>query len=98
LVLLQTLIDQSRQPTGRLGRLMLRIMNSSHRSLVSLGLSKLHPCKSILDVSCGGGNAVFQMAQSGKFEHIYGIDFSQDAVALTTAWNKKYKFKEACCN
>jgi len=88
--ILQTLIEQSKMPTGRLGRIMLRFMNSGHRNLTLWGLSKLQSCKKVLDVSCGGGNAILLMAETGKFERIYGIDFSPDAVSLATAKNRKY--------
>ena len=86
----QTLIEQSRMPSGMLGRTMLRIMNGAHRSLISWGLSQLKPCKYILDVSCGGGNAIFIMAKTDKFKHIYGIDLSEDAILLATKKNRKY--------
>ena len=69
---------------------MLRIMNSAHRSLTLWGISKLEPCKSVLDVSCGGGNAIHLMAEDGKFECIYGIDFSSESIYLATAKNRKY--------
>ena len=88
--LFQTLIEQSRLPTGRLGRIMLRIMNNAHRSLTLWGLSKLQPCQNVLDVSCGGGNAILLMAESGKFECIYGIDYSPDAVFLANTKNQNH--------
>ncbi|MDR0509280.1 MAG: class I SAM-dependent methyltransferase [Candidatus Methanoplasma sp.] len=88
--LFKILIEQSRLPTGRLGRIMLRIMNNAHRGLTLWGLSKLQPCQNVLDVGCGGGNAVRLMAETGKFGCIYGIDLSPDAVSLTIAKNHKY--------
>ena len=84
------LIEQSKLPSGRLGRMMLRIMNNAHRGLTIWGLSLLQPCQKILDISCGGGNAIFLMAKTGKYERIYGVDLSPDAVALATAKNRKY--------
>lgn len=86
----QILTEQSKMPTGRLGRIMLRIMNSAHRDMTLWGLSKLQSCQKVLDVSCGGGNAVRLMAEKGNFERIYGIGFSQDAVSIATANNHKY--------
>ena len=86
----QTLIEQSRLPTGWFGRMMLRIMNNAHRGLTLWGLSKLQPCQKVLDVSCGGGNAILSMIKTGKFQRIYGVDLSLDAVSLTTAKNRKY--------
>jgi ubiquinone/menaquinone biosynthesis C-methylase UbiE len=87
--ILETLIEQSKNPSGRLGQIMLKIMNNAHRDLTLWGLSQLQSCKNILDVSCGGGNAIHLMAESNKFEKIYGIDFSQDAVELSIKKNQK---------
>jgi ubiquinone/menaquinone biosynthesis C-methylase UbiE len=86
--LIQKLIEQSKQPTGRLGKTMLRIMNNAHRSMALLAISKLKPCENVLDVSCGGGDALRLLAEAGKFERIYGIDFSPDAVTLAAKLNK----------
>jgi ubiquinone/menaquinone biosynthesis C-methylase UbiE len=86
----QTLIAQSKMPTGRLGKMMLRIMNSAHHSLTLWGVSRLKPCRKVLDVSCGGGNAIHMMAETGKFEQIFGIDLSFDAISLTVEKNHKY--------
>jgi hypothetical protein len=44
----QTLIEQSRMPSGILGRTMLRIMNGAHRSITAWGLSQLKACKMFL--------------------------------------------------
>lgn len=88
--LLQSLIEQSRLPSGTLGRIMLRIMNKAHHSLTLWGLSKLMSGDNILDVSCGGGNAVWTMAQTGKYKHIFGIDYSTDALSIAASKNKKY--------
>jgi len=87
---MKKLIEQSRNPSGTLGRIMLRIMNNAHRSLTAWGLLQVQPCENILDVSCGGGNAIFTMAKKGTFEHIYGIDFSQDAIAFAMKKNQSY--------
>ena len=83
--LMQPLIEQSKNPSGLLGKVMLRIMNNAHRSLTVWGLSMLKPADKILDVSCGGGNAVSLMAASGRFRKIHGIDFSPDAVSSAAA-------------
>ena len=88
--LTQKLIEQSKLPSGWLGRMMLRIMNNAHQNLTQWGLSKLQPCDKILDVSCGGGNAVLLMAKTNKFKRVYGIDFSPDAISLAAAKNREY--------
>ncbi|MDR2737244.1 MAG: class I SAM-dependent methyltransferase [Gracilibacteraceae bacterium] len=86
----QKLIEQCKTPRGLLGRIMLRIMNGAHRGLTVWGLAKVPPCSKVLDVGCGGGAALSLMAETDRFEHIYGIDISPDAVSLATAKNRRH--------
>lgn len=87
--LLQNLIEQSRLPHGITGRLMLKIMNNAHKGLTLWGVEKLTAGKNVLDVSCGGGGAIRLLAESGKFQHVYGIDLSLEAVTLSTKYNQR---------
>lgn len=87
--IMQSLIEQSKMPSGVLGKMLLRIMNNAHHSLTLWGLSGLHPAHSVLDVSCGGGHAISLLADMGQFEKIYGIDYSKDAVSLAISKNQK---------
>lgn len=87
--ILQKLIEQSRLPNGFIGKVMLKIMNNMHKELTLWGISKLSPGKYVLDASCGGGSAIGLIHESGKFERIYGIDLSPEAVALAIDHNKR---------
>lgn len=87
--IIQHLIEQSRLPSGLIGKMMLKIMNNAHKELTQWGIARLSAGKNALDVSCGGGSAIRLMFESGKFEHIYGVDLSPEAVALATAYNQK---------
>ncbi|MHA7966763.1 class I SAM-dependent methyltransferase [Paenibacillus sp. CAU 1782] len=86
--ILQKLIEQSRLPHGFIGKVMLKIMNNAHKELTLWGISKLSKGKNVLDASCGGGSAIGLLSKSGKFERIYGIDLSPEAVALASDHNK----------
>lgn len=88
--IMQSLIEQSKAPSGRLGKILLRIMNRSHRGLTLWGLSALHRGHTVLDIGCGGGKAIFLLAGMGKFKKIYGVDFSKDAVSFAAAKNRKH--------
>jgi ubiquinone/menaquinone biosynthesis C-methylase UbiE len=88
--IVQTLIEQSKNPSGVVGRIMLRIMNTAHRGLVLWGLADLQHGKTFLDVSCGGGNAIYILANRGSFERLYGIDFSQDSISIATNKNREH--------
>lgn len=86
--ILQKLIEQSRMPYGFVGKIMLKIMNNAHKELTLWGISKLSAGKNVLDASCGGGSAIGLIHKSGKFERIYGIDLSSEAVDLASNYNK----------
>lgn len=88
--ILQSLIEQSRQPSGWLGSVMLRIMNGAHKDMTAWGLSQLKPGETILDVSCGGGAAIEAVARAGVYTQVYGIDISPEAVRLSTKRNKPF--------
>ena len=84
-----TLIKQSKQPTGYLGGIMLRIMGQAHRRLAKWAVSKLAGGGYALDVGCGGGYGVKMIAQTGKFSYVWGVDISNKAVLLANAANQK---------
>jgi len=88
--LFRVLLEQSRLPSGRLGRAMLRIMGGAHQHLMIWGIAQLPSCENVLEVSCGGGNVLAALAESGRFAHVCGIDFSQDAIALAVKRNEKH--------
>lgn len=87
--LLNYLIEQSKKPSGFIGKIMLKIMNRAHKGLTKWGLSQLKAGTSCLDIGCGGGNALKLLSKANLFEKLYGIDFSIDAVKLANKKNRK---------
>jgi len=83
-------VNQCQNPTGWLGRLVLRNMNARHSEVTDWGLSQASIGKQdiILDVGCGGGRTVSKLAAiaTGK---VYGIDHSTESVAIATRTNKQ---------
>ena len=90
----QKSIEQSRVPTGRLGRIMLLVMGKVYQSMTAWGLSKIDTCEKVLDVGCGAGGAIYQMAKSNKFKSIYGIDISQESINLAQTKNQDFVKKD----
>jgi ubiquinone/menaquinone biosynthesis C-methylase UbiE len=86
--ILDKLIEQSRMPSGFLGKTMLSIMNRAHNGMTIWGISQLKSGERVLDVSCGGGNAIGLMAAKKLYNTVYGIDYSADAVAMAKKYNK----------
>ena len=87
--LFKKLVMQCRKPSGRLGRLVGRSMNIGHAKIRQWGLSHISilPDSCVLDIGCGGGKAVQEIASSVSKGKVYGIDYSEDMVQLSKKVN-----------
>ena len=85
-------VNQCQHPTGWLGRLILRNMNSRHSKVTDWGLSQASIGKQdiILDVGCGGGRTVSKLAAIASQGKVYGIDHSTQSVSTATRTNKQW--------
>src|SRR5580698_6496904 len=85
-------VTQCQNPTGWLGRLVLRNMNSRHSKLTDWGLSHASIGKQgiVLDVGCGGGRTVSKLAAIATHGKVYGIDHSKESVAMATRTNQQW--------
>lgn len=88
---MSNLLDQCRKPTGWLGRLFLWIMNLRHSKLTDWGLQQVSVGKgdTILDVGCGGGETVRKLAAIAAEGKVYGIDHSEQSVAVARRTNRQ---------
>ena len=89
--LAEKMLEQCRNPTGILGRLVARSMNYGHSRITQWGLSHVSINKNdtILDIGCGGGKTVRTLAERATEGRVYGIDYSEDCVAVASKINKK---------
>ncbi len=89
--LLNALIEQAKNPRGWLGKTMLNIMNQAHNKMTVWGLEKvqLKDKDVILDIGCGGGQTLKILSSLISNGTIYGVDYSEKAVATTTDKNWK---------
>ena len=85
-------VNQCQNPTGWLGRFVLRNMNSRHSKVTDWGLSHASIGKQdiILDVGCGGGRTVSKLAAIATQGTVYGIDPSTESVAIAMRTNKQW--------
>jgi ubiquinone/menaquinone biosynthesis C-methylase UbiE len=85
-------VNQCQNPTGWVGRLVLRNMNSRHSQVTDWGLSHASIGKQdvILDVGCGGGRTVSKLAAMAPQGKVYGIDHSAESVAMALRTNKQW--------
>ncbi|MBW1782457.1 MAG: class I SAM-dependent methyltransferase [Deltaproteobacteria bacterium] len=87
--LLEKFVMQCRKPSGRFGRFVGRSMNLGHSKVRRWGLSHISitPDAYILDIGCGGGRTVKEIASSVPEGKVYGIDYSKDMVQLSKRVN-----------
>jgi len=90
--LTQQRLTNARKPIGRFGRLLIRAMNISHYQLTGWGLTHLSIGKqdTILDIGCGGGGAIHQLAKKATNGKVYGVDFSNESVMVSRITNKQF--------
>jgi len=79
MTLMEILGAQSRRPSGLLGRLMGSLMNWRHRPLSrwTIELMNIQPDNFVLDIGCGGGMAIKEIAKIAKSGFVAGVDYSK---------------------
>ena len=89
--IMEKILNQARMPTGRFGTFYVRLMNIGHSNVTRWGLSHISINKKdmILDIGCGGGKTVNNLAKIATEGEIYGIDYSEVSVAVSTSKNKR---------
>ena len=85
-------VRQCRKPEGLLGRFVGIAMNRGHAKVRRWGLSHIHTEQSpaaILDIGCGGGAALRDMAFLFPNSRFYAIDYSPEMVSLAKKVNRE---------
>ncbi len=87
--MLNKLIQNTRNPKGVGGRIMLRGMNSGHAPLAKWGLSHVtFPLDArVLDVGCGGGANIAKLLKMCPQGFVDGIDYSPESVGMSRKVN-----------
>ena len=82
--------NQVRKPSGRLGRAVVARMNLSHAALTDWGLEhvQIEPSFTILDVGCGGGRTIREMAERATAGRVFGVDYSAASVEASRETNR----------
>jgi Methylase involved in ubiquinone/menaquinone biosynthesis len=79
-----------RKPQGKIGAFMVNMMNRGHEPMTKKSIERLPIEKNhaVLDIGCGGGNAVALMLEKVTQGKVYGVDYSEVSVAQTKQKNK----------
>jgi ubiquinone/menaquinone biosynthesis C-methylase UbiE len=90
--LLEKFIMQCRKPSGHFGKFVGRSMNFGHTKVRRWGLShiSIQPDSCVLDIGCGGGKTIKEIALSVSKGKVYGIDYSEDMVQLSKKINDNH--------
>ena len=85
-------VNQCQKPAGWFGRFTLWNMNSRHSKVTDWGLShiSIHAHDLVLDVGCGGGRTVSKLAAMATQGKVYGVDHSQESVAMAGKINREW--------
>ncbi|MEJ2249388.1 MAG: class I SAM-dependent methyltransferase [Candidatus Lokiarchaeota archaeon] len=86
-------LKHCRKPHGKLGKEVLEDMNDHHSELTTWGLKHLSICSNykILDVGCGGGYTISQLALKIEDGTVYGIDYSDLSVKYSKEFCKELR-------
>ena len=74
--------NNTRKPTGILGKIMIIRMNIHHKNLVKWAIKnfpKMNPA-SILDIGCGGGKNALELLKTYKKANLVAVDYSPVSV------------------
>lgn len=90
MVLKEMIGRECRKPTGAFGRLVARKMNRSHKAVTRWGLDFLDAGdgRMLLDLGCGGGHNLKNLAQLSPSAKVFGADYSHDMVSLSRRLNR----------
>ncbi len=86
----EKLMKQGSKPSGIIGGLIGSLMNMNHSNIYRWGLRSvsLDSHSTALDIGCGGGEVIRQMAAKIPNGKVYGIDHSPEMVNLSRKVNK----------
>jgi SAM-dependent methyltransferase len=90
IVYMVRMTNQVRKPSGRMGRAVVTRMNFSHAALTDWGLEhvRIEPSFTILDVGCGGGRTIREMASRATAGRVLGVDYSEASVEASREANR----------
>lgn len=85
-----TELGNPRKPQGEAGIEMLEGMNKRHYAVTGWALDffEFRDNDTVLDIGCGGGETLHRLSELIEHGKIYGVDYSELSVKLSTEKNK----------
>ncbi len=83
-------VSQTRKPEGKLGKMMIKGMNSGHAKMADWGLSHLKKTQPamIAELGCGGGRNAGELLKKYPNAKLTAIDYSPLSVKQTAEYNR----------
>jgi ubiquinone/menaquinone biosynthesis C-methylase UbiE len=87
--MIRRFLKNCRKPQGLMGRFVAKSMNAGHAVISEWGLSHLKVARDavVLDIGCGGGANIGRLLRICPEGRIYGIDYSDESVAVSRKKN-----------
>lgn len=84
------MVNVKKPQSNFFGRMQLRRMNNRHSMLASWGYTHMqfNNKDMILDVGCGGGKNIKNMAKFAPKAQVIGVDYSQASIKMTEKLNR----------
>ena len=94
------ILENFGNPKGKLGSLLIKMMNKGHKNLHLWGISQLDikDKYNILDIGCGGGSAIKIISEKYSSCNIYGIDISEKSIEKASILNQEKLNKQVYLN
>lgn len=96
--MIKDLLNQTRKPEGRLGKMMISSMNSGHARVSDWGMSCLGEVEpeSILEIGCGGGRNAGELLKKYACATVTAVDYSYLSVEKTIEYNRENVDRGRC--
>lgn len=94
------ILENFGNPKGKLGSLLIKMMNKGHRKLHLWGISQLDikDKYNILDIGCGGGSVIKIISEKYSSCNVYGIDISEKSIEKASILNQEKLNKQVYLN
>lgn len=91
-------INNTRKPSGILGKIMIYSMNKGHAKMADWGIKHFPKIQfqNLLDIGCGGGRNALTLLKKYDCAHLTAVDYSPLCVEKTRQYNQQFIKEKRC--
>ena len=92
------IINNTRKPSGILGKIMIYSMNKGHAKMADWGIKHFPKIQfqNLLDIGCGGGRNALTLLKKYDCAHLTAVDYSPLCVEKTRQYNQQFIKEKRC--